>query len=86
MRVILIIISFLLCTSAAQCKVRHLTLDETINLARLQSLDAAVALDELRSAYWQYRIYRAGLLPEVQLTATLPAYNRNYTKIGRAHV
>lgn len=79
MRVILIIISFLLCTSAAQCKVRHLTLEEAINIARLQSLDAAVALDELRSAYWQYRIYRAGLLPEVQLSATLPAYSRNYS-------
>ena len=74
-----ILISIMLAASAVQGKVRHLSLDETINLARLQSLDAAVALDELRSAYWQYRIYRAGLLPEVQLTATLPAYSKNYS-------
>lgn len=74
-----ILISIMLAASAVQSKVRHLSLDETINLARLQSLDAAVALDELRSAYWQYRIYRAGLLPEVQLTATLPAYSKNYS-------
>lgn len=79
MRRILTIFCILLCASAARGGVRHLTLDEAINLARLQSLDAAVALDELRSAYWQYRIYRAGLLPEVQLTATLPAYSRNYS-------
>ncbi len=78
MRRILTIFCILLCASAARGGVRHLTLDEAINLARLQSLDAAVALDELRSAYWQYRIYRAGLLPEVQLTAMLPAYSRNY--------
>ena len=45
----------------ANGNVMHLTLDEAILLARTQSLDAAVALDELRSAYWQYRIYRAGL-------------------------
>ena len=79
MRRILTIFCILLCASAARGGVRHLTLEEAINLARLQSLDAAVALDELRSAYWQYRIYRAGLLPEVQLTATLPAYSRNYS-------
>lgn len=79
MRRFLTIFCILLCASAARGGVRHLTLDEAINLARLQSLDAAVALDELRSAYWQYRIYRAGLLPEVQLTATLPAYSRNYS-------
>ena len=79
MRRILTIFCILLCASVARGGVRHLTLDEAINLARLQSLDAAVALDELRSAYWQYRIYRAGLLPEVQLTATLPAYSQNYS-------
>ena len=69
----------IICVFAAEGKVRHLTLDEAIKIARLQSLDAAVALDELRSAYWQYRIYRAGLLPEVQFSATLPAYNKNYS-------
>lgn len=79
MRRILTVFCILLWASAAQGKVRYLTLDEAIDLARVQSLDAAVALDELRSAYWQYRIYRAGLLPEVQLTATLPAYSRNYS-------
>ena len=62
----------------ANNNVMQLTLEETILLARTQSLDAAVALDELRSAYWEYRIYRAGLLPEVNFSATTPSYSKSY--------
>lgn len=56
-----------------------LTLDDAIAMARVQSVDAAVALDELKTAYWQWRSYRAERLPEVTLTATLPSYNDRYT-------
>lgn len=55
-----------------------LTLDEAIMLARIQSVDAAVALNELKTAYWEYRTYRAELLPEVNFTATLPSYHKGY--------
>ena len=48
-------------------------------MARVQSVDAAVALDELKTAYWQWRSYRAERLPEITLTATLPSYNDRYT-------
>ena len=34
---------------------RQLTLAEAVALARRQSVDAAVALNELRAAYWEYR-------------------------------
>ena len=47
----------------------RLSLDDCIMMARRQSIDAAVALGELRSAYWQWRSYRADLLPEVRPTA-----------------
>ena len=57
---------------------RPITLDEAILLARVQSVDAAVALNELKTAYWEYRTFRADLLPEVNLTATLPSYNKSY--------
>ena len=65
---------------AAADSVRHrpITLDEAILLARVQSVDAAVALNELKTAYWEYRTFRADLLPEVNLTATLPSYNKSY--------
>ena len=43
---------------------RNITLSEAIVLARTQSVDAAVALNELKTAYWEYRTFRADLLPE----------------------
>lgn len=56
-----------------------LSLDETIDMARKNSVDAAVALDELRTAYWQWRSYRADCLPEITLNATAPAYVNQYS-------
>lgn len=53
-----------------------ITLEEAIRLAREQSLDAIVAKSQLRSAYWQYRNYKADLLPNMKLTGTLPSFNR----------
>lgn len=60
-------------------KVR-LTLRETIRIAQLQSVDAAVALNELKTAYWEYRTHRADQLPEVIFTGTLPSYSKQYSK------
>lgn len=58
---------------------REITLNEAIALARTQSVDAAVALNELKTAYWEYRTFRADLLPEVNLTRTLPNYKKSYS-------
>lgn len=56
-----------------------LSLQEVMARARKNSVDAEVALNQLRSQYWSYRSYRAELLPEVDLRATLPAYYRQYS-------
>lgn len=58
---------------------REITLNEAIALARTQSVDAAVALNELKTAYWEYRTFCADLLPEVNLTGTLPNYKKSYS-------
>lgn len=58
----------------------NLTLQEVIRLAQRQSVDAAVALNELKTAYWEYRTHRADQLPEVMFTGTLPAYTKQYNK------
>ena len=77
-----LLISLLLCAipviAGAQSRI-ELSLDEAIARARTRSVNAAVALDELRQAYWEYRTYRAELLPEVNFTATLPGYYKQYT-------
>lgn len=57
---------------------REISLGEAIALARTQSVDAAVALNELKTSYWEYRTFRADLLPEVNFTGTLPNYNKSY--------
>lgn len=59
--------------------VRTITLDEAITLARVQSVNAAVALNELKTAYWEYRTFRADLLPEVNFSATVPGYSKSYS-------
>ena len=59
-------------------RIRPITLNEAITLARVQSVNAAVALNELKTAYWEYRTFQANLLPEVNLSATVPSYDKSY--------
>ncbi|MBQ8888307.1 MAG: TolC family protein [Bacteroidaceae bacterium] len=59
-------------------RVRTISLDEAITLARVRSVNAAVALNELKTAYWEYRTFQADLLPEVNFSATLPRYSKSY--------
>ena len=61
---------------AGQQEERVISLEEAIRLAQEQSLDAMVAKSQLRAAYWQYRNYKADLLPNVKLAGTLPSFNR----------
>ena len=68
----------------AQTDTLRLSLDDCITMARRQSIDAAVALGELRSAYWQWRSYRADLLPEVSLQGTAPSWNKRYSSYQQA--
>lgn len=58
---------------------RVMTLDDVIIEARKSSVDAQVALNSLRSAYWSYRNYRASLLPEVSFSATVPSFTQRYS-------
>jgi outer membrane protein TolC len=60
-------------------KAIQLTLKEAITIAQLQSVDAAVALNELKTAYWEYRTHQAEQLPEVNFTGTLPSYTNSYS-------
>lgn len=64
----------------AEEKTTKLTLKEAILLAQLQSVDAAVVLNELKTAYWEYRTHKADQLPEISFTGTIPAYSKQYSK------
>ena len=82
-KLILFLVFFPLVASA-QTDTLHLTLDDCITMARRQSINAAVALGELRSAYWQWRSYKADLLPEVSLSGTAPSWNKRYNSYQQA--
>lgn len=56
-----------------------LSLTDAMARARTNSVNAEVALNQLKSAYWTYRSYKAELLPELSLSASLPSYYRQYT-------
>lgn len=56
-----------------------LSLPEAMARARTASVDAEVALNQLKSAYWGHRAYRAELLPELSFNASLPAYRKQYS-------
>ena len=83
-RVFAFFLAWLPLAVSAQTDTLRLSLDDCIAMARRQSIDAAVALGELRSAYWQWRSYRADLLPEVSLSGTAPSWNKRYSSYQQA--
>lgn len=56
-----------------------LTLSDAIRMAQQNSVDAAVALNELKAAYWEYRSFKADLLPEITFEGNLPTYSKQYS-------
>lgn len=75
----MIILSGTALASGQEPQEMRLSLQEVMTRARVNSVDAEVALNQLKSAYWGYRSYRAELLPEVSLNASLPSYRKQYS-------
>ena len=78
-RFYILTLSIMLAVMPALSEKRSITLDETILMARSRSVDAQVAVNAFRSAYWSYRTYRAELLPEVNFNAKVPSYAKSYS-------
>ena len=57
---------------SGQNSTRHLTLNEAIEISKIQSPDALNAKQTFRKSYWEFRSYRASNLPALGLTSTLP--------------
>lgn len=64
----------------AQKHTMELTLNQTIERARLQSPDAQNARHSFRSAYWNYKYYCANYLPTLKLTSN-PYLDRAINKV-----
>lgn len=57
---------------------RKMTLERCITLAQRQSPEANIARKAYESAYWSFKSYRAGLLPQLRLDADAPGLVRSF--------
>ncbi|MCL1932565.1 MAG: TolC family protein [Candidatus Azobacteroides sp.] len=64
----------------AQQDTIRISLEEAIYESGLHSVDALVAKNEFNASYWEYRTYKADLLPEILLEGTLPYYSKSYNQ------
>ena len=58
-----------------------LTLKEVIQLAIGQSTAALRAETIRENRFWQYRTYRSNYVPQLELSGTLPDFNRSFTPV-----
>jgi len=56
------------------------TLDEVIQLAQEQSVDAILSKHRYRASYWEFKTYKAELLPNITLSSSFPQFNRTIKK------
>ena len=70
--------------SQAQEKTLTLSLNDVIEMANENSLDALIAKNSFRSSYWSYRSHRATLLPSLNMSAVIPDFNRSISQITQS--
>lgn len=73
---ILIIISLFKISATGQVA-GVMTLEEAIGIALRQSPDALTAIHHFRSNYWEYRNYRAELMPHLSMAGVLPSLSKD---------
>jgi len=60
---------------------RLFTLEQVISMAQSQSPDALSARHRFKGSYWEFRTYKAGMLPALTFDGVLPSYNSSIDKI-----
>jgi outer membrane protein TolC len=73
--------SWIFTTTQAQPDTVELTLQEVVRMAREKSIAAMTAENELQTAYWEYRLFKANYRPTLSLDGTLPSLNRSIQPI-----
>ena len=62
-----------------QLRYERFTLDDVIRIARDQSPDAILARHRFRASYWSFRSFRANYLPSLNVSGSLPNFDRSIT-------
>lgn len=77
-RKLILILALQLAIGAATAQAPGImTLDKAIEIALRQSPDALTAMHRFRSSYWEFRNYKAELLPLMSLNATIPGLTKD---------
>ncbi len=79
--IILTIISFILSGIALAQDKKFMTLEDVIEVASQQSLDAFINENMYLANFWEYRYFKADRLPALTLDATPFDYNRSMQKV-----
>ncbi|MCD4745260.1 MAG: TolC family protein [Bacteroidales bacterium] len=74
---------FLFKNVQSQEKIKLLSLEEAINIAKDQSPDALNAKHRFRASFWEYKTFKATFMPMLDFNATLPMLNRSINKYTR---
>lgn len=66
-----------ICMCCSSMHAQNVTLENVIMIAQENSLDAQIARFSFMSSYWQYRSFKAQLLPSVNLNGILGNFNHS---------
>jgi len=77
------ILIFLLFTLSlkSQENTKTLTLQQVVDLALEQSPEALLAKHSFRSSYWEFRSYKAGMLPSLSLNSSVLDFNNSISSV-----
>ncbi|PRD46106.1 TolC family protein [Sphingobacterium haloxyli] len=78
--ILLIVVGWYDAARAQANKTRQLTLQESIDMASDSSLQSFRVKNLYLANYWQYRSFKAGRLPSLNLNLVPVQYNREFTK------
>ena len=74
-----------MCNAQSQStSILNLSLIEALDIASVRSLDAIAAKNQMRMSHWQFRNYKADLLPALTFEGSLPSLNRLLTQYQKA--
>ncbi len=59
----------------------HLSLQQVVELAKSNSIDARQAIAVRETRYWQWRTFKSAYQPQLALNGVLPGYSKTYTSV-----
>jgi outer membrane protein TolC len=75
--VIALILLIPLHPAMAQKKVRIMTLEEAISIAKERSIQSLIAKQQFKVSFWEYKTFRGSYLPQLAAGGVIPDFNRS---------